>query len=186
MKLFRVVFACVLLPAGLASAEAAFQFAAPNLRAPDDPHVTGLRFSVLHGRNSSVSGVDFGALSMSETTEMTGVAFIGGIHRLHGDMEGGAAFSVVNLHSGRDRGLNHAFVNLLGNPDRAVNIAYLNIARGETLVDLGGINVSEGSAVQLGFVNVTSRLRGLQFGFLNLAENGFLPVFPVFNFPVGD
>ena len=32
-------------------------------------------------------------------------------------------------------------------------------------------------------INVTKTIKGVQLGFLNLAENGFLPVFPFFNFP---
>ena len=50
-------------------------------------------------------------------------------------------------------------------------------------IDLGGLNVSDRSTVQLGFINITQRIEGVQLGFINLAENGFLPVFPFFNFP---
>lgn len=174
----------ILLLASSAAGEAPFQFAAPNLRAPDDPEVSGLRFSVIHGENRSTRGVDFGVLSMSETDRMSGAAFIGGVHRLHGDMTGGVTFSVVNLHSGRDTGMNHGFVNLLADPEEALNVAFVNFASGSTLVDLGGVNVSETSKAQIGFVNVTSRIEAFQFGFLNMAGNGFLPIFPVFNFPV--
>jgi hypothetical protein len=59
----------------------------------------------------------------------------------------------------------------------------VNIADGTTLVDVGGLNVSASSTAQIGFINVTKEIKGFQFGFLNIAENGFLPVFPVFNFP---
>lgn len=184
MKRSLAVTACLLLAAATASADTAFQFAVPGARFPNDPEVSGIRLGFLHARNQSVRGVDFGVLSMNETTTMSGVSFIGGVHRLHGDMDGGATFNVVNLHEGRDRGFNGAYVNLLNQPDAALNVAFLNVARGNTLVDLGGVNVSEGSAAQIGFLNVTGRLRTFQFGFLNLAENGFLPVFPVFNFPI--
>lgn len=179
-----LVVASLPFAAGTASAATPFQFAVPGARFPDDPEVTGLRMTFLHGRNSSMRGVDFGILSMSETGTMSGVSFIGGVHRVHGDMTGGATFNVVNLHEGRDRGFNGAFVNLLGQPDAAFNVGFLNVARRNTMVDLGGVNVSDGAVVQLGFLNVTRRLRSFQFGFLNLAENGFLPVFPVFNFPI--
>jgi hypothetical protein len=37
--------------------------------------------------------------------------------------------------------------------------------------------------VQVGFINVTNRIDGFQFGFINIADNGFFPVFPIFNFP---
>jgi hypothetical protein len=43
--------------------------------------------------------------------------------------------------------------------------------------------MSRRSLVQLGFLNVTNEIRSFQFGSLNIATNGFLPVFPVINFP---
>ena len=64
-----------------------------------------------------------------------------------------------------------------------MNIGFVQIADVESLLDIGGLNVSERSAVQLGFINVTDELKGFQFGFLNIASNGFLPFFPIFNFP---
>jgi len=185
VKARNLILASLLLFGGVAAqAETPFQFAAPNLRAPSDPEVNGIRFSVLHGDNARMSGVDFGLLSMSETHHMSGVGFIGGVHRVHGNMDGGVVFSLVNLHSGYDSGLNHAFINLLEHPNRALNIAFINLSGGHSMIELGGINVSGSSGAQIGFVNVTERIKTFQFGFLNVAENGFLPIFPVFNFAV--
>ena len=62
-------------------------------------------------------------------------------------------------------------------------MGFIIFAEGETLVDLGGINVSKSSTVQIGFLNMTDRIKTFQFGFLNIADNGFLPIFPIFNFP---
>lgn len=173
----------LLVHAGVASAETAFQFAAPGLRAPDDPKVNGVRFSILHGRNESVRGLDFGLLSLSETANLSGLGLVAGVGKVTGNMSGGAAISLVNIHTGRDRGLNMAFVNRINNADSAVDVGFLNIADGTTMFDLGGLNVSGGSTVQLGFLNVTTKLKGVQIGFLNIADNGFLPIFPIFNFP---
>jgi hypothetical protein len=36
--------------------------------------------------------------------------------------------------------------------------------------------------LQLGLVNLTDNLTGLQIGLANVAKNGFLPVFVIFNF----
>jgi hypothetical protein len=63
-------------------------------------------------------------------------------------------------------------------------VGFITYADGATLVDLGGINISQKSAVQIGFLNMTDRIESFQFGFLNMADNGFLPIFPVFNFAV--
>jgi hypothetical protein len=90
---------------------------------------------------------------------------------------------LINYHTGRDTGLNAAFINKLNNTERAFNVSFLNIADSTTQVDLGGLNMSDRSTVQIGFVNVTNEIKSFQFGFLNIAKNGFLPVFPVVNFP---
>jgi hypothetical protein len=181
----RLVFALApLFVASMAVADTGFQFAAPNVNVPSDPNVTGVRLSFLHGQNQSVRGLDFGILSLSETSHASGVAFIGGVHYVKQEMSSGVAFSLVNYHTGRDSGVNGAFVNVLNDTSGAFNVGFITYAEGATLVDLGGINISRSSAAQIGFINITDRIKGFQFGFLNLADNGFLPIFPVFNFPV--
>jgi len=172
-----------LLFAGPTLADAGFQFAVPNANIPSDPNVRGVRISLLNGDNQSTRGVDFGILSLSETSRASGAAFIAGVHRVKHQMSSGAAFSLVNYHEGRDSGLNGAFVNVVHDTSGAVNLGFVTYADGPTLVDVGGINISQGSTVQVGFLNMTRRLKSFQFGFLNFADNGFLPVFPVFNFP---
>ena len=172
----------LLLFANTAFAEAAFQFAAPNHQSPKDPIVNGVRLSVLHGVNESVRGLDFGLLSLSETSNLSGLGLVLGVGKVTGEMTG-AAISLVNVHSGIDSGLNAAFINRLNTTKSGTNIGFLNIADGSTMVDVGGLNVSDRSTVQVGFLNVTDEIKGVQIGFLNIAENGFFPVFPIFNFP---
>jgi hypothetical protein len=171
----------LLLP-GAATAVTPIQFAAPNLRAPDDASVDGVRLSLIHGENRSVRGVDLGVVSLSETSKLSGFSAVLGVGRVNGDMDG-CAVSLVNVHSGTDDGLNAAFVNRINNLDHGANVGFVNVADGYTRVDLGGMNVSDASSVQLGLLNLTGRITGVQIGFLNVAENGFLPVFPFFNFP---
>jgi len=180
----RLVLALVpLFVATAALADTGFQFAVPNLNAPADPNVKGVRLSFLHGENQSVRGLDFGILSLSETSRASGVAFIGGVHYVKQEMSSGVAVSLVNYHTGRDSGMNGGFINILNDTSRAFNLGFVTYAEGATMVDLGGINISRSSTVQIGFLNMTDRLKSFQFGFLNMAENGFLPIFPVFNFP---
>lgn len=180
----KPLLALVLLigTAATAAADTPFQFAAPGLRAPDDPDVRGMRFSVIHGRNRSIEGVDFGALSMSRSGDLTGFSAIFGIHRLDGRLRG-LASSAVNIHTGTDRGANAAFVNLVHTMKRGANVAFVNISDDYSMVDVGGLNTSDRSKVQVGFINVTKHIEAVQIGFLNAADNGFLPVFPFFNFP---
>ena len=172
----------ILVFSNAALAETAFQFAAPGLRAPDDPIVNGIRFAVLHGKNQSVRGVDFGLLSLTETANLSGFSAVLGMGKLTGSMSGCAA-SLINVHTGTDTGLNAAFINRVNTVKNGANVSFINIADGYTMVDVGGLNVSDRSTVQLGFLNVTKKIKGVQIGFLNIAENGFLPMFPIFNFP---
>jgi hypothetical protein len=181
--LIFLLLAASLLSAGIASAETAAQFAVVGVRAPNDPDVNGLRLSFLYGENQKMSGVDFGLLSLSESNELTGVAFVLGIHKLNSGMKGGAAFSLINIHDGNDSGLNAAFINKVNNAEDAVDFGFVNIADGTTLVDIGGFNMAKRSTVQIGFINMADEITGFQFGFLNIAKNGFFPVFPIFNFP---
>lgn len=169
--------------ANAALAQVAFQFAAPNVQVPKSSAVNGMRFSVIHGKNQTQRGFDLGLLSMSETATFSGLAFIGGISRVTAEMDGGAAFSLVNWHSGRDSGMNGGFINLVDNTENAFNLGFVTVARTGTGVDLGGFNMSRSSTAQIGFLNVTDRIKSFQFGFLNIAKNGFLPVFPIVNFP---
>jgi hypothetical protein len=181
MKRLILVIA-LLFSAEAALAEVPFQFAAPNLRTPDDPIVNGVRLAIFHGKNQSVRGADFGIGSLSETGTFSGFSAILGIGKLTGDMKGFAS-ALVNIHSGSDTGVNAAFFNQIHTLKSGANIGFVNIADGFTMIDLGGLNLSDSSTVQVGFLNVTKKITGVQIGFLNIAENGFLPVFPFFNFP---
>jgi hypothetical protein len=55
--------------------------------------------------------------------------------------------------------VNGAFINLLNDAGGAFNVGFVTIARGATLVDLGGVNVSNNATAQIGFVNVTKRIK---------------------------
>lgn len=179
-----IPFVCLLLLANAAFAETGFQFAVPGANLPNDPDVSGMRFSLIYGKNQSTSGLDLGLLCMSETSRMSGLALVAGVHNVRTEMSSGVAFSLMNFHTGRDSGVNGAFINVLNDAGSAFNTGFVIVAKGPTLVDLGGVNISKSSKVQIGFLNVTKQLKVFQFGFLNMAENGFLPIFPVFNFPV--
>lgn len=178
-----ILIVCLLFLSSAATAETGFQLAIPNVNLPDDPAVSGLRLSFLLGQNQSTRGLDFGILSMSETSRLSGLALVAGISKVTGEMDNGVAFSLINYHTGRDSGVNGAFINLLNEAGEAFNTGFVIIADGSTMVDLGGFNMSRSSTAQIGFINVTKEIKSFQFGFINMAENGFLPIFPIFNFP---
>lgn len=165
-------------------AETPFQFAAPALRAPDDPEVNGLRLSVIYGETPQVRGLDLGLVSISETARMSGMAAVLGVSWVTQEMYG-LSSALVNVHSSSDRGLNAAFINLTRTMENGMNFGFVNVADEYTMIDFGGFNMSDSSTAQIGFLNITRELKSFQFGFLNMAENGFLPIFPIFNFPKG-
>ena len=144
--------------------------------------MNGIRFSLFHGENRSIRGADIGLFSSSATGDLNGFQGICGIGRISGDMNG-ATFSLVNLHEGRDTGVNVGFFNRLKRLDAGANLGGMNLVEGKSAIDVGGLNVTGRSTVQIGILNMTERIDGVQLGFLNVADNGFLPVFPFFNFP---
>jgi len=176
MKQVILAFLCLLFAApafAQAGDPAAFQFAMPGLRAPDNPRVSGFRLSFLQGKNVDMSGLDFGLLSMSETQNRSGLSLIFGVSKTTGR----------STHDGEASGLNAAFINRVRTIKSGANLGFINITDGFSSVDISGVGISNRSNVQLGFVNITKTIDSFQFGFLNIAENGFLPVFPIFNFP---
>ncbi len=181
-KLALVLLVFSLLVPATALAEAGFQFGIPNRNFPEDESVNGMRLSFLWGNNQETSGFDLGLFSVSQTQTRSGLALIGGVSRVTGNTDGAANFSFMNYHSGRDQGLNAAFINMVNNTEDAFNLGFVQIAQGRTSVDLGGLNISKQSDVQIGFINITDQIDGFQFGFINMAENGFFKFFPIFNY----
>jgi hypothetical protein len=178
-----ILVLCLILFANVAGAATGFQLGVPNANVPKDPNVNGMRVSFVWGKNASTRGFDLGIFSLSETSTLSGLALVGGVSKVTGQMDGGVALSLINYHTGTDRGVNGAFIVLVNQTPDAFNTGFVIVAQGETGVDLGGVNISNASTAQIGFINMTKRIKGFQFGFINMAENGFLPIFPVFNFP---
>jgi hypothetical protein len=181
MKRFTIVLIATLI-ASAAHAETSAQFTLPGLRAPDDPDVTAFRFSLLHGTANSVSGLDLGLFSFSETKDFSGFSFIMGIAHVTGESDG-CLCSLVNIHEGKARGINVAFINSAKDVSEGGNVGFVNITDGPTAWEVGGLSMSDSANVQVGFVNITERIDKLQIGFLNMADNGFFKVFPFFNYP---
>lgn len=171
-----------LLFAPPAFAQAAFQFTSPGVRAPNDPSVEGIRLSLFHGRNTNMSGFDLGLASLSESENRTGLAMIMGISKTTGKSSGLNSGLVV-VHTGEATGVNAGFINMVDTLTSGANIGFLNITEGYSSLDISGMGISDRSTVQLGFINITKKIESFQIGFINIAENGFFPVFPFFNFP---
>ncbi len=171
----------VVLP-GAALAETGFQLGLPDRNFPDDDDVKGMRVTLLWGANRKTSGFDLGLFSVAQTDVRSGVALVFGVSRVTEQVDGAVSLSLMNYHTGRDSGFNMAFLNMVNDSSNALNIGFAQIAKGATAVDLGALNVSKKSKFQIGFVNITQEIDGFQFGLVNMADNGFLPFFPFFNY----
>ena len=165
-----------------ARAQASAQFAIADFQAPEASSVDGFRFSILLGELDSMRGLDLGLVSLSKAARLEGVAFVFGGSWVTGSSEG-AAISMINIHEGNAKGFLGAMVNIVGSMDEGVNFGVINFTRGKSMVDLSGFGMSERSEVQVGVVNVTKHIETVQIGLINVAENGFFPVFPFFNVP---
>ena len=82
-------------------------------------------------------------------------------------------------------GLQLSCVNT-GTDNRGVQLAIANISKDIKGVQVGVFNNAAVQAgVQLGVVNYAKKsTSGIQLGLINVMKNGFLPVFPFFNFSV--
>ena len=165
-----------------AAAQTSFQFSLPGLQAPEADNVGGFRLALFHAKNASVEGFDLGIASLSEAERQSGFSMIWGLGRVTGPSSG-LASGFVNVHTGIDSSVNAAFINSIRTQESGANIGFINVISEKSNIDINGIGISGESNVQVGFVNVTKKINRVQIGFLNIADNGFLPVFPFFNFP---
>ena len=114
--------------------------------------VSGIRLSLLYGRNSYVSGLDWGLVSHSTSDMSKGVQF-GVVGLVDADFTGWQN-TVVNITKGNFEGFQWGVVNYAGHA----------------------------SGFQLGLVNYALSMRGLQIGLVNIIkQGGQFPVFPIVN-----
>ena len=123
----------------------------------DQTSIKGFRFNVLYGYNRNLTGVDLGII----------------VNRLDGDLTGGQLGIVNWTETGK----------VTGGQIGTVNIHTANVVGAQ----VGAFNYAkEVTGLQWGVVNYAERLNnGLQIGIVNIAKNGFLPVFVIVNFNFG-
>ena len=119
---------------------------------PESYSITGLRISLIYGKNASVSGLDWGLVTHTTSGKSMGIDW-GAINLTDADFTG-LQGGWVNLVSGNFEGLQYGFFN------------HANYANG----------------VQFGIINHANRLKGVQVGFVNIIkQGGQFPVFPIVN-----
>jgi hypothetical protein len=157
-KILSLLFVCILLA-----------LSAKNISAQDKPvqlalfnpiqifdentSITGLRINILYGKNTRITGFDWGLVNQTTSGTSQGVQW--GCVNLDGDSFVGWQSGAVNLTDGSFEGLQWGFVNSAG----TVN------------------------GVQIGFVNYAANMKkGLQIGLVNIIKHGGqFPVFPIVN-----
>ena len=119
---------------------------------PEETPISGIRLSLLYGRNVSVTGLDLGFISHTTTEKSVGVQF-GMVGLVDSDFLGWQNNS-INITKGNFEGFQWGIVN------------YAKYANG----------------FQLGFVNYVESMKGLQIGIVNIIkQGGKFPVFPIVN-----
>lgn len=160
--------ALVAVPAkSAAQEEHPFQVAllAPIQAFPEEDAVRGVRLSLLYGKNTSVTGFDWGLVSHT-TREFLGVQF-GGVGIAEGSFTGFQA-NVVNVVQGDFEGFQYGAVSST-DTGRGVQFSVVSHAR-----NFRGL--------QIGLVNYAETLSGVQVGLVNIiVHGGVLPVMPIVN-----
>lgn len=124
--------------------------------AKENESIGAFRFSLFYGSNQDLKGFDWTLI---------------GLARLKGDLTGGQ-LATVNWVEGS---------KITGAQLSVVNLAFESSVTG---VQWGAFNRAKTvTGLQLGIVNWADQLdHGLQIGLVNIAKNGFLPVFVITNF----
>lgn len=119
---------------------------------PEGEAITGIRLSLLYGKNTTVTGLDWGLVNHTTKGISKGVQF-GLVGFAEADFVGWQD-CWINVTKGNFEGLQWGLFN------------YANYAHG----------------LQLGFVNYAKSMKGLQIGLINFIETGGqFPVFPIVN-----
>jgi hypothetical protein len=119
---------------------------------PEGNAIAGVRLSLLYGKNTYVSGLDWGLVSHC-TSGMSKGAQFGLVGFVEADFMGWQS-SVVNYTKGNFEGFQWGFVNYAGHAN----------------------------GFQLGFINYAMTMHGLQIGLVNIIkQGGQFPVFPIIN-----
>jgi hypothetical protein len=119
---------------------------------PETNSISGVRLSLLYGKNTSVTGVDLGLVNQNTDGESVGWQC-----------------GLVGLNEDKFTGLQSSIVNLTDRYSEGVMLGFYNYA--------GNMN-----GVQIGFINNAGSMNGLQIGLINIIKKGGqFPVFPIVN-----
>ncbi len=114
--------------------------------------ISGIRLSLLYGKNVAVTGLDWGLVNHTTTGKFAG-----------------AQFGLVGLADSRFVGFQDNFVNIAKQDFEGFQWGFVNHAH-------------YANGFQLGIVNYAGSMKGLQIGLVNIiGQGGQFPVFPIIN-----
>lgn len=119
---------------------------------PPNYEISGIRLSLIYGKNANVTGVDWGLINHTTTGQSVGWQ-LGVVGLVEADFMGWQD-NWVNIVQGNFQGLQWGVVN----------------------------SANHASGLQFGLVNYARTLHGLQIGLINIIkQGGQFPVFPIVN-----
>jgi hypothetical protein len=119
---------------------------------PESDDITGVRLSLLYGKNGSVTGLDIGLVN----------------HNLTGISQG-IQYGLLGIIESDFQGWQDNFVNITKRNCTGLQLGVVNSAH-----SMNGI--------QIGIVNVAENMEGLQIGVINIIKHGGqFPFFPIVN-----
>jgi hypothetical protein len=154
----------------------------------NDRSVRGFRYSLLWGVNQDVSGLDISTVASRANGNVRGFQWPLFVNDVSGDFIG-VQTSALNIANG---GLTGLQLGIFGADTRGGRMRgiQLGLILGSFSKEVAGFqsslianSMTSGRGLQVGGIfNVAEDMKGLQLGLINFNENGFLPVFPLFNF----
>ncbi len=119
---------------------------------PESEAVSGIRLSLIYGKNTTVTGFDWGLVNHNTAGQSAGVQF-GAVGYVEGDFKGWQD-NMISIVKGDFEGFQSGAVN---------HAKYVH-------------------GLQLGIVNYAGSMRGLQIGLVNIiSQGGQFPIFPIVN-----
>jgi len=119
---------------------------------PENTSIAGIRISLIYGKNTSVSGIDWGLVNHTTSGKSLGWQM-----------------GLVGMNEANFVGLQSNFINIGNQNVEGVQWGFYNHA--------GYMN-----GLQFGFINHAESMKGLQIGLINIIKSGGqFPVFPIVN-----
>jgi hypothetical protein len=162
--LLLVAAVALAVPAAQAAAPIQISLISPVQIVPPDQPVGGFRFNFIYGKNSGMTGVDWGLVNHTTGSELAWQA--GAVNYVEKDFTGFQE-GWVNMNRGTTTGMQWGLYNQ-SESMTGVAFGWINRSR-----DMHGF--------QLGLLNMTETMHGVQIGVGNIIQKGKIPFLPLVN-----